>query len=94
MLATHMNGQPLPDVYGTPPRLRVENQLGYKMVKWIERLAVVASEREAFHAFSCSATARSGSHEGSGFRSFVVPYAQPGIRHRVVGNSLLPGIMH
>ena len=45
MLATHMNGQPLPDVYGTPPRLRVENQLGYKMVKWIERIEFVESEK-------------------------------------------------
>jgi DMSO/TMAO reductase YedYZ molybdopterin-dependent catalytic subunit len=31
MLAFEMNGQPLFPVYGTPLRLRVENQLGYKM---------------------------------------------------------------
>ena len=32
---------------GTPPplRLRVENQLGYKMVKWIERIEFIASEK-------------------------------------------------
>ena len=46
LLATHMNGQPLPDVYGAPLRLRVENQLGYKMVKWIERIEFVRSEKE------------------------------------------------
>jgi len=33
LLASHMNGRPLPEVYGAPLRLRVENQLGYKMVK-------------------------------------------------------------
>lgn len=46
LLATHMNGQPLPGVYGAPIRLRVENQLGYKMVKWIERIAFVQSEKK------------------------------------------------
>ncbi|HWQ92047.1 MAG TPA: molybdopterin-dependent oxidoreductase [Clostridia bacterium] len=45
LLATHMNGQPLPDIYGAPLRLRVENQLGYKMVKWIERIEFVKSEK-------------------------------------------------
>lgn len=46
MLATHMNGQPLSTVYGAPLRLRVENQLGYKMVKWIERIEFVESEKQ------------------------------------------------
>jgi methionine sulfoxide reductase catalytic subunit len=45
LLATRMNGQPLPQLYGAPLRLRVENQLGYKMVKWIERIEFVASEK-------------------------------------------------
>ncbi len=45
ILATHMNGQPLPEVYGAPVRLRIENQLGYKMVKWIERIELVESEK-------------------------------------------------
>ncbi|MGH9569392.1 MAG: molybdopterin-dependent oxidoreductase [Candidatus Angelobacter sp.] len=46
MLALRMNGQPLPQVYGAPLRLRVENQLGYKMVKWIERIEFIRSEKE------------------------------------------------
>jgi sulfoxide reductase catalytic subunit YedY len=29
-----------------PLRLRVENQLGYKMVKWIERIEFIRSEKE------------------------------------------------
>jgi methionine sulfoxide reductase catalytic subunit len=45
MLAFEMNGAPLPVIYGAPLRLRVENQLGYKMVKWIERIEFVESEK-------------------------------------------------
>lgn len=45
LLAFRMNGQQLPEVYGAPLRLRVENQLGYKMVKWIERIEFVESEK-------------------------------------------------
>jgi DMSO/TMAO reductase YedYZ molybdopterin-dependent catalytic subunit len=45
LLAYRMNGQMLPAVYGAPLRLRVENQLGYKMVKWIERIEFIESEK-------------------------------------------------
>jgi DMSO/TMAO reductase YedYZ molybdopterin-dependent catalytic subunit len=45
LLATQMNDKPLPEVYGAPLRLRVENQLGYKMVKWIERIEFIESEK-------------------------------------------------
>jgi thiosulfate reductase cytochrome b subunit len=41
ILAWEMNYEPLSEVYGAPLRLRVENQLGYKMVKWIERIEFV-----------------------------------------------------
>ena len=34
-----------PHRYGAPLRLRVENQLGYKMVKWIERIEFVKTEK-------------------------------------------------
>jgi DMSO/TMAO reductase YedYZ molybdopterin-dependent catalytic subunit/thiosulfate reductase cytochrome b subunit len=46
LLASQMNGQRLPEVYGAPLRLRVENQLGYKMVKWIERIEFIESEKQ------------------------------------------------
>ena len=46
LLASEMNDEPLPEVYGAPLRLRVENQLGYKMVKWIERIEFVESEKK------------------------------------------------
>jgi DMSO/TMAO reductase YedYZ molybdopterin-dependent catalytic subunit len=45
LLAYEMNNASLPEVYGAPLRLRVENQLGYKMVKWIERIEFVESEK-------------------------------------------------
>lgn len=43
ILAYEMNGQPLPVPHGAPLRLRVENQLGYKMAKWVNRLEFVES---------------------------------------------------
>ena len=46
LLASRMNGQSLPELYGAPIRLRVENQLGYKMVKWIERIDFIKSEKQ------------------------------------------------
>jgi DMSO/TMAO reductase YedYZ molybdopterin-dependent catalytic subunit len=45
ILASQMNGARLPMVYGAPLRLRAETQLGYKMVKWIERIEFVESEK-------------------------------------------------
>src|SRR6266487_6411060 len=43
ILAYEMNRQPLPIVHGAPLRLRVENQLGYKMAKWVTRIEFVNS---------------------------------------------------
>jgi DMSO/TMAO reductase YedYZ molybdopterin-dependent catalytic subunit/thiosulfate reductase cytochrome b subunit len=46
LLAYEMNGATLPELYGAPVRLRVENQLGYKQVKWVREIEFVASEKE------------------------------------------------
>ena len=46
LLAYEMNYEALGPVCGAPLRLRVENQLGYKMVKWIESIEFVTSEKE------------------------------------------------
>jgi len=43
ILAYEMNGEPLPIEYGAPLRLRVETQLGFKMVKWLCAIEVVES---------------------------------------------------
>ena len=42
ILALEMNGAPLAVEHGAPLRLRVETQLGYKMVKWITAIDFVA----------------------------------------------------
>jgi sulfoxide reductase catalytic subunit YedY len=47
-LAYEMNGQPLPVLHGAPLRLRVENQLGFKQVKWIREIEFVADFRERY----------------------------------------------
>jgi DMSO/TMAO reductase YedYZ molybdopterin-dependent catalytic subunit len=42
ILAYEMNGEPLSVPYGSPLRLRVETQLGFKMVKWIKSIEFVS----------------------------------------------------
>jgi DMSO/TMAO reductase YedYZ molybdopterin-dependent catalytic subunit len=41
LLAYEMNYEPLNQLHGAPLRLRVENQLGFKMVKWIRAIEFV-----------------------------------------------------
>jgi methionine sulfoxide reductase catalytic subunit len=45
LLAYEMNYEPLGELHGAPLRLRVENQLGFKMVKWIRAIKFVESPR-------------------------------------------------
>jgi DMSO/TMAO reductase YedYZ molybdopterin-dependent catalytic subunit len=45
ILALEMNGEPLPVPHGAPVRLRVECQLGFKMVKWIRLIELVSDYR-------------------------------------------------
>jgi methionine sulfoxide reductase catalytic subunit len=42
ILAYEMNGEPLGVPHGAPLRLRVETQLGFKMVKWISSIEFVS----------------------------------------------------
>ncbi len=42
-LAYNLNGQDLPPDHGAPLRLKVTRQLGYKSVKYLERIQVVDS---------------------------------------------------
>jgi hypothetical protein len=43
LLAYEMNFKPLTHLHGAPLRLRVENQLGFKMVKWLRAIEFVES---------------------------------------------------
>jgi DMSO/TMAO reductase YedYZ molybdopterin-dependent catalytic subunit/thiosulfate reductase cytochrome b subunit len=46
LLAYEMNDQPLNDLHGAPLRLRVENQLGYKQVKWIRSIEFITDVKQ------------------------------------------------
>jgi len=46
LLAWEMNYQPLSKEHGAPLRLRVENQLGYKMVKWISSIEFLETYKD------------------------------------------------
>lgn len=45
LLADEMNSAALGQLHGAPVRLRVENQLGFKMVKWIRAIEFVESTK-------------------------------------------------
>jgi methionine sulfoxide reductase catalytic subunit len=45
ILAWEMNYEALPLIHGAPLRLRVENQLGYKMVKWVSSIEFVETHK-------------------------------------------------
>ncbi|WP_297827192.1 molybdopterin-dependent oxidoreductase [Mycobacterium sp.] len=67
LLAYEMNSQRLPILHGRPLRLRVENQLGFKHVKWI-------SEIEFVHHFSERHAGQGGyneDHEFFGYRDEI-----------------------
>lgn len=48
LLAYEMNFEPLNHLHGAPLRLRVENQLGFKMVKWIRAIEFVDSVKSIY----------------------------------------------
>lgn len=60
LLATHMNGAPLPAANGAPVRLATPIKLGYKLSKWVTRLRVVATLGE-----------RRGTWEDKGYEWFA-----------------------
>lgn len=51
ILAWEMNYEPLSLEHGAPLRLRVENQLGYKMVKWISSIEFVQTHESLGKGF-------------------------------------------
>jgi sulfoxide reductase catalytic subunit YedY len=48
LLAYEKNFEPLNHLHGAPLRLRVENQLGFKMVKWIQAIEFVESAQAIY----------------------------------------------
>ena len=48
VLADTLNGEPLPAKHGGPVRLVVPDQLGYKNVKWVERIEITDAARAGY----------------------------------------------
>ncbi len=46
ILAFELNGEPLPVQHGAPVRVRLETKLGFKMVKYLRSIEVVADYRQ------------------------------------------------
>ena len=64
ILAYEMNDTPLRVLHGAPLRLRCENQLGFKQVKWIEAIEFVSDFRE----FGAGQGGYNEDHEYYGYR--------------------------
>ena len=47
ILALDMNDAPLPIEHGAPVRVRLETQLGFKMVKWVSAIEFVADYKDS-----------------------------------------------
>ena len=66
LLAYEMNGEPLNFLHGAPLRLRCENQLGFKMVKWIQAIEFV-------HDFRHLGAGQGGYNEDHEFYGYRMP---------------------
>jgi thiosulfate reductase cytochrome b subunit len=64
ILAYEMNGEPLPLIHGAPLRLRCENELGFKQVKWIKAIEFV----EDFTRIGSGQGGYNEDHEFYGYR--------------------------
>ena len=66
ILAYEMNGAPVSILHGAPLRLRCENELGFKQVKWIEAIEFVAD-------FSHLGAGQGGYNEDHEFYGYRMP---------------------
>ncbi len=66
ILAYEMNGAPVSVLHGAPLRLRCENELGFKMVKWIAAIELV-------HSYADLGAGEGGYNEDHEFYGYRVP---------------------
>jgi len=66
ILAYEMNGEPVSVLHGAPLRLRCENELGFKMVKWITAIEFV-------HDFADLGAGQGGYNEDHEFYGYRMP---------------------
>ncbi|RTL36069.1 MAG: hypothetical protein EKK48_27325 [Candidatus Melainabacteria bacterium] len=64
ILAYEMNGKKLPLLHGAPVRLRCENEIGFKQVKWIRSIEFVAD----FNSIGSGQGGYNEDHEFYGYR--------------------------
>jgi DMSO/TMAO reductase YedYZ molybdopterin-dependent catalytic subunit len=70
MLAYEMDGKPLPRPHGAPLRLVIPDMYGYKNVKWVSRIELLARPRPGYweqHGYDADAWV--GKSNGYGFRA-------------------------
>jgi DMSO/TMAO reductase YedYZ molybdopterin-dependent catalytic subunit len=48
LLAYEMDGKPLPRAHGAPARVVIPEMYGYKNVKWVERIELVAASGSGY----------------------------------------------
>jgi sulfoxide reductase catalytic subunit YedY len=66
LLAIDMNGEPVSVLHGAPVRLRCENELGFKMVKWVTAIEFV-------HDFADLGDGHGGYNEDHEFYGYRMP---------------------
>ncbi len=66
ILAIDMNGEPVSVLHGAPVRLRCENELGFKMVKWVTAIEFV-------HDFADLGSGHGGYNEDHEFYGYRMP---------------------
>jgi len=66
IIAYEMNGAPVSVLHGAPLRLRCENELGFKMVKWIAAIELV-------HSYADLGAGEGGYNEDHEFYGYRVP---------------------
>jgi len=66
MLTIDMNGEPVSVLHGAPVRLRCENELGFKMVKWVTAIEFV-------HDFADLGAGHGGYNEDHEFYGYRMP---------------------
>jgi len=66
ILAYEMNGAPVSVLHGAPLRLRCENELGFKMVKWVAAIELV-------HDFADLGAGQGGYNEDHEFYGYRMP---------------------
>ena len=75
ILAYEMNGAPVSVLHGAPLRLRCENELGFKMVKWITAIEFV-------HDFADLGAGQGGYNEDHEFYGYRMPICRGWITSR------------